>query len=137
MIADSIFALLSADPGVAAIAGTRIYPMVLPDDAAFPAITYQQVGGSSTPTMDTSGVQKLRLQIDCWSAPLPLGGTYRQASGLRDAVRRALDGYSGVLGDGTQLSRAWIVNPGMDFFAHEALQYRCMLEFYLLYTFTD
>jgi hypothetical protein len=137
MIAEGLFTRLTQDATVSALVAARVYPLVLPDAGAFPAITYQQIGGSSAATLNTSGMQRARLQIDCWSAPLPQGGTYRQAAALRDAVIGALNGWQGTFADGTAVSNIVLLGPGTDFFVHEALQYRCMVEFYLLYTFTN
>ncbi|HEV2463549.1 MAG TPA: DUF3168 domain-containing protein [Acidobacteriaceae bacterium] len=135
MIEAGITAFLQASSALAALVGTRIYPTQLPDSTVYPAITYQMVGGNSKPTLDTSGVQKLRMQFDCWSAATPDGGTYAQAASVREALIAALNGVQTTLSDGTRLLTADLVNPGMSFFEREALQYRCMVEFYLLYTF--
>lgn len=137
MIDAGLVALLQANAGLEALIGTRIYPDVLPDEPTLPAITYQFLGGNSKPTFNTSGMQKLRVEFNCWSASWPQGGTKAQAAAVRDALVAALNGYQGTLTDGTRLLTADLIHPGMSFFERELLQYRCLIEFYLLYTFTS
>lgn len=124
-----LFSLLTADSGIAALIGTRVYPVMLPEDPTLPALLYKFVGGASSPTLTTSGMQRSRLEIDCY------GATYDDASALRSAVIAALNGFQDELGDGTYLQNAELLNPGLDFFEDEPRQYRCMVEFYLFYTF--
>lgn len=93
-----------------------------------PAIRYQFVGGASRPTFDTSGMQRSRVQIDCY------GATYDDANDLRSAVIAAMIQAAGTLSDGTELSASMPMNPGLDFYEQDSRQYVCMCEFYLLYT---
>lgn len=123
-----IFSLLTADAGVAALVATRVFPVEVPEDVTLPALLYRFVGGTSSPTLMTSGMQKARVQFDCY------GETYDDASALRNAVVAALNGYQGTLADGTLLQNAWALGPGTDFFEDDPRQFRCMVEFYLMYT---
>lgn len=86
-----LHALLSADPSIGAIVGlagsARIYPLLMPQGGALPAVTYQRI---STPRIDTASMLghnarvRCRMQVDCW-AP-----TFAQAKALSDAVRAAM-----------------------------------------------
>lgn len=126
MIEQGIYSLLRNDAGVAALAGTRVFPVLLPESPTLPALTYQVVGGSSDQTFETSGYQRLRVQLDCW------GESYADAVTLRAAVSKAVDGYQGPLSDGTFLLDAQTLQTA-DFFEQEARQYRAMLEVYLYF----
>jgi hypothetical protein len=129
MIQAGIYSLLTADPGVSTIVGTRVFPPPLTEQTEMPCVLYSFVGGSSTATFATAGMQRLRMQLDCWAAD------YDAAAALREAVVRALNGYQGQLSDGTFLSNAFMVNPGIDFFEDDSREVRCMVEFYLLFDF--
>lgn len=134
MIQTGIFSLITGFPGVAALIGTRCYPVTLPENPTLPALRYQFAGGSSEPTFETSGMQKARIQFDAFAE------TADAAIALRDALigtqgSPALNGYRGFLGDGTYLQEAQLVGPGTDYFETDPRQYRCMMEFYLEYTF--
>jgi len=124
-----LFSLLSGFSGITALAGTRFYPITVPENPTLPAIRYLYVGGSSDPTFETSGLQKLRIQFDC------LGATADDADALRTALIQALNGYRGALSDGTYLQLADLLGPGTDFFDNDARQYRCIVEFYLYFDF--
>jgi len=84
----AVRAHLIADSAVAALAGTRIYPNVLPQGVAYPAIRYQRI---DTPRVYTkggyTGLSRPRLQIDCY-AP-----TKKAAADLAAAVRTAMERY--------------------------------------------
>ena len=125
MIEVGFYNLLAADSSIAALCGNRIYPVQLPEGSALPAITYLYPGGSSQPTLNTTGYQRQRLEINCW------GATYPDAVTLRGTVRTALEGTRAVLSDGTDLQDIEFIQP-IDFpFETDAREYRCAIEFYL------
>jgi hypothetical protein len=117
----NVYSVLSADSDVTAIAGTRIFPATVPkSNETFPAIVFKFVGGASTPTMDTFGMQRSRLQVDC------LADDYADAIALRTAVVRALSGYT-TLGFQSQVFNA-TTNDGFD---RDLEQYVAICEFYV------
>lgn len=101
MISDSLYYRLSNDAGVIAIAGTRIYPLVIP----------QQVYTESTKqpclvyTIDTEAREVLfegssdlvrgLVQIDCYAR------SYSQAQSLAAAVRDCLLDFTGTISSNT------------------------------------
>jgi hypothetical protein len=85
-----IAALLVADAGVAAIAGTRIYWSEKPQGSAWPAVVLHKITGLRDYEMDQpTGLVQARVQADCWAK------TYGDAVRLSRAVNTALGGYSG------------------------------------------
>lgn len=128
MFQQGLFPKLSADAGVSAIAGTNIFAAMGPDDTSrFPCVVASLVGGSTDPTTNGSGVFKSRLQLDCYAFD------YHTADQLRRAVIACLDGWQQSLTDGTNILNAVPLNPGTDF-GGESRIFRCMVEFYVLYT---
>lgn len=128
MLAAGLHALLAEEPTIAALVSDRIDPVRLPINQAMPAITFRIVGGSSEPTLETSGLQRVRLEIDCF------GKSYLAAAKVRQAVRKFLNGYQGLLGDGTYLQNADLIQE-LDFDEEYAREFRCMAEFYLYFVF--
>jgi hypothetical protein len=126
MIELAFKAVLSSSPAIAALCGKRIYPLLLPTNSPMPAIDYSFVGGSATATLTTTGVQKYRVEVNCW------GDTYTDAVTLRAAVVLALNGYTDFEFDGSDIS-IQLIQP-RDFFDHDLLQYRAMVEFYVFAT---
>jgi hypothetical protein len=122
MIEQVFFAALSSAPSVEAIASTRIYPLVLPEEAQLPAISYLFVGGNSKATQDTRGNQRYRIEVNCW------GETYGDAVTLRHTVISELDQY--------RANNIFIqlLQP-VDFFDHESLEYRATVELYVYSNF--
>jgi Protein of unknown function (DUF3168) len=121
VIETALYQVLQAQPAIAAITAGAVYPILLPIDSPLPALTYQIVGSSSAQTQATHGMQRIRLQVDCWAT------TYLGAVTLRDVVANSLDGYEDSNFSALLLSRT-------DFFEDAALQYRAMLEFYIFTT---
>ena len=109
---------LTSATSVTAIVGTRIYPLVLPTDPTLPAIEFTFVAGLNIPTMDSMGVQKYRVEVNCW------GDTYGDAVSLRYAVVKALSGYT------SGNSSIQYLMP-QDDFDDDLLQYRATAEFYV------
>jgi hypothetical protein len=129
-IGAGIYALLKADDGVAAVVGGRIFPVLLPENATLPAMTYQIIGGTSDPTFETSGPQRVRIQFDVFAAK------YIDADSGREAIRKVLNGFVGSLADGTYLQNANLIQ-GTDYFLEYPRSFRCMSEFYLYFNFSS
>lgn len=92
---DTFVAMIEAQAGVTALIGsgtaTRLYPVVLPQNPTFPAITYQIISGPRDYTQDgPDGVVRFRVQCNCY------GATYASAKALRDALESAISGLNNV-----------------------------------------
>lgn len=89
---DAIFALLSQDEGVSAIVGARIYPLITPEEGAYPALSYFRVDGPREHALEgPAGFAHPRIQVDAWA------NDYATAKTLTEAVIAALDGYRGAV----------------------------------------
>lgn len=86
MIEAALVSILKADSAVTALVGTRIYPVQLPLNCTFPAISYFNV---SDPFQRITGYP--RIQISCWAKD------YAQVLNLKSAVETTLNGYSGIV----------------------------------------
>lgn len=118
MLEQNLKSVLSAQPAITALIGSRSYPVLLPEDSKLPALTFQIVGSSSGQTLTTGGMSRVRVQLDCW------GSTYADAVTLREAVSSSLDGYQDVNITALVLSK-------IDYYERDALQYRATVELYL------
>jgi hypothetical protein len=75
-------------------------------------------------------MQRDRYQFDVYAE------TKAVATTLRDAVRQVLNGYNGVLSDGTFLQNAWLINK-MSSYSDDPRIYKSTMEFYVLYNFSN
>ena len=128
MIQKGIFAELAADTGIASIAGDRFFEVASPPDLTqFPCLVLTLVGGAVEQTLSTSGVVRQRVEISAFAID------YATAATLREAVKSVLDGWSQKLDDGLDVITTLLLNPGTDMVSEERI-FRCMVEFYILYT---
>jgi hypothetical protein len=130
VIDEGLWNLLTTAPQVSTLCGTRIYPEVRPTNPVYPLIEMKEISGIGRQTWDTSGMQRDRYQFDCYAK------TKGAAMNLRDAVRQVLNGYRGLLSDGTFLQNAWLINR-LSSFSDDPRIYCSTMEFYLLYDFTN
>ena len=73
------------------LVSTRIYPLTLPQGVTMPAVRYQRVSGNSDPYIGgTTGAATARLQFDIFAT------TYAGAEAVRDAIKEAIDQYTGT-----------------------------------------
>ena len=92
-IETAIYALLTADLTLTALVGTRITPVIVPQRSAMPAVTFAQVAGARTHSVDgPTGQVNSRWQFNCWAS------NTRSPRAVADALRQAIDGYSGTTG---------------------------------------
>lgn len=99
-IEEAVRTYLGSVAGVTSIVGSgsgaRIYPQALPQSPTYPAATYSVI---SNPVVEShsgnSALAHPRFQFDCWSPD------YIQAKSLARAIRRALQGFKGMMGGGS------------------------------------
>ncbi len=92
-IEESVVSRLSGYLEVSALVGTRIYPLLVPQDVEMPALAYQKI--SSPKTHSHSGPSHLaqsRFQFTCEA------DNYLAAKSLATAVRHCWDGFKGTVG---------------------------------------
>ena len=89
---EALIAKLLADGGVAALAGTRVFPVARPQGSELPAITLSRVSGKPVYTdQGQSGIAEARAQLDCW------GVSYDSAKSLARAVAASLSAFFGTV----------------------------------------
>jgi len=88
----AIYSILTSDSDVNAIVGTRVYPQIAAQGAAFPFVVY--VLQDTSPSDTKSGVSTLdEIRYDIVVA----SETYAEASDLTNKIRTALDRYTGTV----------------------------------------
>jgi hypothetical protein len=93
LIEEALYYQLVHDANVAAVASTRVYPMVIPQDQSLPAIAYQRVdGGRDTAHDGEVGTAMAVIQITAQA------GTYETAKELMDLVKDSLIAFDGTMG---------------------------------------
>ena len=90
---EALFSYLKSFQGLSSLVGERIYPLVIPQKASLPAVTYQRVSAvrQHALQMDT-GYTTQMYQISCWSK------SYAQSWHIASQLRLSLQNFSGVMG---------------------------------------
>lgn len=90
-----LYGYLTADAGVAAVVGTRVYPLRPTQNPTLPYLTYQLISRRDVHSTDgASGLANTLVQIDAW------GATYADVVSAFEAVRKCLNGYRGAIAQG-------------------------------------
>ena len=93
---EGIVAFLIADADIHAVVEDRIYPMMIPQGATLPCLTYQRISTPRILTHDTSGatgdLTSPRFQFDAWAE------TQKETKAISDALRKVLNGKTGAMG---------------------------------------
>ena len=119
-----MFELLKAN--VPSVSG-RIYPATLPEKPTLPAMTFTRISRVQEPTLDTSGMQRVRIQFNFF------GRTAYDAAECAAEVELFFNGFSAVLSDGTWLQNAWLITDS-DTYEDVARERHVQADYYLLYT---
>ena len=92
-VEENLYTLFTGSTAIAAVVGTRVYPVMAPQNATYPCLVYTRV---STPRFHThdgaSGMAQPRFQINLWA------DSFSAARTLADTVRTAVDGTKTVSG---------------------------------------
>ncbi|MDD4521685.1 MAG: DUF3168 domain-containing protein [Methanosarcina sp.] len=86
LIDEAVRSILLANPAVYSMVGSRIYPIQLPLECVFPALSYLF---PSDPFQRVA--RGARLQVDCWAEDP------EECKNLKITVEKALDGYAGIV----------------------------------------
>ncbi len=86
MVETEIYTLLTGNSTLAAKVNTRIYPLVMPQDPALPAVTYQRISGNKFNTLSGySGLENPHIVINSW------GRTYDEVKGVAEDIHAAME----------------------------------------------
>lgn len=95
MLHEAFFAYLTAHPLLGGLIGTRLYPQLIPENALLPAMAYQQIslGDDAMAHDGPLNVVTTTFQFTCQAE------TYNAAQTMAAALRNALHGFSGLMGN--------------------------------------
>ena len=129
VLESALFTYLSADPGVSALVGTRIYPVRLPEGTVLPAIAWQRISATRLYTHDsfedTRAFVNARVQFSCWSN-VPI-----EAIQVGEAVLLALSGYNGDMA-GVLIGQS-SADLELDDYQSDVKLYRRLVDFMISY----
>jgi hypothetical protein len=121
MIETELKYILVNDTTVKAIT-TRCYPVKLPQNPTYPLILYTKISGMRDHHLTgPSGHAHPRFQIEAWAE------TYAGAKTLSEAIRGALDGYTGTASS-TKISSC-LLDSERDVYESEIEVYRVIQDY--------
>lgn len=119
------YALMSASTEIANAVGSRIYPNVIPEDVAVPAIEYHRAGTFRDPPIGVdggTGLVEARIAVTAFSL------TYSGLSALGESIRAAMQYESGLIA-GVQVVAVLGPDEGEDGYSAETGQHVSTAEF--------
>jgi hypothetical protein len=115
---EALVAILDADAGVQALAGTppRISPILAPEDTPTPFIVYARAGGQDvTSTTGPSGLRQTTFDFAAWSTADDPDKALALANAVRDALN-SHDGYQAAAAAGNvRLNSALMVGESDEY----------------------
>jgi hypothetical protein len=120
----TLFAKLSATSGLTALVGTRIYPLIMPQGATYPAVTYQRISTEPRESCMVAdcGIARARIQVTAWAE------AFSAAKAIADQVRQALQRWTT-----TGIQGPFIIGE-YDLYDEEALKYGAAIDAEVVYT---
>lgn len=104
----------------------RVYPVHLPQAVQYPAITYQQITGTSEQHLQgRSALRFVRMQVDVWAEDV------LDAEAISQALDGALDGYRGPVGI-YEATDSWRTAQ-QDIYEHDVDVYRITTDYSIYY----
>lgn len=86
--------LLLTDPAIAAVVGTRIYPVKPPQGATYPLITFQQISGVRHGQLKgRASLASPRFQVDAWTKE-GAAASHKSARELGELILARLEGLN-------------------------------------------
>lgn len=83
---------ITGNAGLAALVGTRVYPVLAPATASLPFVTWRRSGIQRSQTLGAPmGLPRVSVEYGIY------GTTYEQARDVADRMRAVLDGYGGTV----------------------------------------
>jgi hypothetical protein len=122
----NLHTIITTAPSFTALAGTRLYPVLLPEEPTLPAATYQRI--STTREYTTTGpvaLNRVRIQLDCWA------DTYAQVKQLQAAILAILEDRSPYTSAGIDSITLITATDGYE---QDARIYRVSMDFYIYAT---
>ncbi len=83
-----LYTMITSDAGVAALVGTRVFPLVAGTNAALPLVVYRRTGDAQVRGMGADAMTQSIFRLDCWAV------TFSAVKQLSDAVVAAVDRQS-------------------------------------------
>lgn len=101
---------LQSDPAVAAIIGSRVYPVIAPASAPVPFLTWRRQAVQREQALTGPvGLPTVTLAVDMYAE------TYEGVRILADACRACLDGWGGQVGNSTYVRVVSLLNEADGF----------------------
>ena len=124
-IEEALSAYLNSKTEITNIVGDRIYPIVLPQNPTYPALTYFKVSGPAWHDVD---IAYPRFQLSSW------GEDYADVKVLAGAVKEVMQRFKGIMGgaQGVKVSQVVYENE-LDLFDPETGTYHIPADYKIIY----
>lgn len=92
-VSEGLVNLMKNDAGLSAVISGRVYPLALPDNCVFPAITFSLVDSPKTRSHSSKvNLSRPRYQFDCWAK------SYGEIEQMNLALNNLFEGFTGMVG---------------------------------------
>jgi len=127
-LGETVYQKLAGVVTITSLIGTRIYPIKMPDNVVYPAISFQFISGMPrvhTMSNDTGNPYGVRLQISCWAE------TITEARDLQELVRAEFQDYTGTFIGGLTFQRIFTESEALEIYSESAEVYQVTRDYLL------
>jgi len=123
-----VFRHLRDDAAIGALVGDKIFAQVARPEAERPYVTYSQVDRDPVQTLlGSSNLDTRRLRLTSYA------DRYADSEAIADALKLLFDGFSGTLGDSTEITHSTLIDGDDDYVQEtqepEVVTHRVRLDF--------
>jgi hypothetical protein len=122
-VESGLYQLLATNVTVTAAAPGGIYPVILPEVVTKTSVTYRTLSALPSYTLTGSPATTIRIEYTAFAA------TYLLAKAATDAIRSALDQYTGKLPNDVYVALCWCAGATVDDFESSARLYSSSIDF--------
>jgi len=125
-IEQAVLKELLADSGITDLIGERLYYVKAPQDVAKPYIVFFKVSAPREYSHDgASKLARPRFQFSCFAM------TYYEAKQIAEAIRVAIEAFSGTMGTGVEVGSCFCLNES-DMYEEDTKLFHVAVD-YLIY----
>lgn len=125
MLEQAIYSYISTYPGLIALVGSRIYPLVMPQNPTYPTVVYSRVSRVYEKDLSGTAWNQSRMQFSVYATK------YSDAKAVAEQIRAAFRDYKGEI-NGINIMLADVTNE-IDLYEPDTALYHVLVDILIIH----